>query len=143
MAKRTKESRVSGIGGVFFKAKDPKILADWYRRHLGVQCEDNVAVFTWKSGNGSKRVGHTIWSIFPSDTTYFGDGPSPFMINYRVRDLDRVLGALREEGVSVESKIEDSPYGRFGWITDPEGNRIELWQPPEEYRAPEKGMPMD
>lgn len=142
MAARTRRARVTGIGGIFFKAKDPKALSEWYRRHLGLSVENSMVLFTWGGGGDGKAKGHTVWSIFPADTTYFGDGAS-FMINYRVKDLDAVLAALRKEGVVVDPKVEDYEYGRFGWITDPEGNRIELWEPPKAYRAPEKAMPME
>jgi len=143
MVARTRRARVTGIGGIFFKAKDPKALVQWYRRHLGIHIEDAVALFTWRSGRDGKRKGHTVWSIFPADTTYFGEGGAPFMINYRVKDLDGVLAALRDEGVKADRRVEDTEYGRFGWITDPEGNRIELWEPPKVYRAPERAMPME
>jgi len=143
MASRARRPRVAGIGGIFFKAKDPKGLVEWYRRHLGLQVEGSVALFTWRSGRDGKAEGHTVWSIFPADTDYFGKGGAPFMLNYRVRDLDDVLAKLRKEGVDVDPKVEDFEYGRFGWVTDPEGNRIELWEPPKAYRAPEKSMPME
>jgi len=143
MAARARQARVTGIGGIFFKAKDPKALVAWYRRHLGIPIEDSVALFTWRSGREGNAEGHTVWSIFPRDTTYFGEEGASFMINYRVRDLDRVLAALREDGVEVAGKAQDTEYGRFGWVTDPEGNRIELWEPPKVYRAPEKAIPME
>lgn len=143
MAARTRRTRVTGIGGIFFKAKDPKSLARWYRLHLGLAIQDSVALFSWRGGRDGKTEGHTVWSIFPADTTYFGEGDAPFMINYRVKDLDGVLAALRAEGVEVPPKIEDSEYGRFAWVTDPEGNRIELWEPPKAYRAPERAMSME
>ena len=133
---------MTGIGGIFFKAKDPNALVRWYRQHLGIAIEDTVALFTWRGGRDGKVKGHTVWSIFPADTKYFGVDGASFMINYRVKDLDGVLAALRAEGVEVARKIEDSEYGRFGWITDPEGNRIELWEPPKKYRTPEKAIPM-
>ena len=142
MAARTRRARVTGIGGIFFKGKDPRVLAQWYRRHLGIRVEDTVALFSWRSGRDGKVQGHTVWSIFPADTTYFGKGGAPFMVNYRVKDLDGVLAALRREGVEVDRKIVDGEQGRFGWVTDPEGNRIELWEPPRVYRAPEKSIPM-
>src|SRR5947207_2952505 len=85
---------------------------------------------------------HTVWSIFPADTKYFGDG-APFMINYRVKDLDAVLASLRREGVSIVPERQNYEYGRFAWITDPEGNRIELWEPPKTYRAPETATTME
>lgn len=143
MAARTRRARVTGIGGIFFRAKDPKGLVRWYRRHLGIAIEDSVALFTWRGGKNGKAKGHTVWSVFPADTTYFGADSASFMINYRVKDLDAVLEALRAERVEVDRKVEDSEYGRFGWITDPEGNRIELWEPPKVYRAPEKAIPME
>ena len=143
MASRTRRARVTGIGGIFFKAKDPKALVRWYHRHLGMNIESTVALFAWRGGRNGKVKGHTVWSIFPANTKYFGEDGASFMINYRVKDLDSVLTALRAEGVKADRKIEDSEYGRFGWITDPEGNRIELWEPPKEYRAPEKAMRME
>ncbi len=143
MAARTRRSRVTGIGGIFFKAKDPEGLARWYREHLGLSIEGMVGLFSWRSGKDGKRVGHTVWSIFPADTTYFGTDDASFMINYRVKDLDAVIAALRKEGVAVDPKIEELEYGRFGWTVDPEGNRIELWEPPKSYHTPEKTMPME
>ena len=143
MAARMRRARVTGIGGIFFKAKDPKALVEWYRRHLGIRIEDTVALFTWRSGRDGRVQGHTVWSIFPADTKYFGEGRASFMINYRVKDLDGVLAALRNAGVETDRKVEASEHGRFAWITDPEGNRIELWEPPKVYRAPERAMPME
>jgi len=134
---------VTGIGGIFFKAKNPEELSRWYREHLGIAVEGNVALFTWRGGKDGKVQGHTVWSLFPADTKYFGEDGGAFMINYRVKDMDRVLAALRAEGVNVARKVEDSEYGRFGWITDPEGNRIELWEPPRLNRAPEKAIEME
>jgi predicted enzyme related to lactoylglutathione lyase len=134
---------VSGIGGIFFKAEDPKALVQWYRRHLGLQTQDTMALFSWRGGKEGKVKGHTVWSIFPAKTAYFGEGGASFMINYRVKDLDALIAALRDEGVKVDPKIEETEHGRFGWITDPEGNRIELWEPPKAYRAPEKTMTME
>jgi catechol 2,3-dioxygenase-like lactoylglutathione lyase family enzyme len=120
--------RVTGIGGIFFKAKDPKELTDWYRRHLGVPADEaGLWMFRW-AADGAPGV--TVWSAFPADTEYLGPEAARFMINYRVDDIDAVLEALRQEGVWIDEKREDSEYGRFAWIADPEGNRIELWQPP-------------
>jgi predicted enzyme related to lactoylglutathione lyase len=121
--------RVTGIGGVFFKANDPKTLQEWYARHLGVPVgEHGFATFPWRELDGKEAM--TVWSAFPRDTRHFGDGPQTFMLNYRVDDLDAVLAALAAEGVTVE-KREDGEFGRFGWIVDPEGNRVELWEPPK------------
>jgi len=143
MAASKRKPRVTGIGGIFFKAKDPKALARWYRDRLGIAIEGTNAVYEWRSGKEARRKGHTIWGLFPANTTYFGKPGSSFMLNYRVKDLDAVLAALRREGVKVDPKVEDLPYGRFAWVTDPEGNRIELWQPPKGNQAPEKSIPME
>jgi predicted enzyme related to lactoylglutathione lyase len=118
--------RVLGVGGIFFKARDPKTLAAWYRDHLGVPLETDQTYATFKS-SGAAEV--TAWSTFPAETTYFGEGPAPFMLDYRVRDLDAMLAQLRAAGARVEERIEEYDFGRFGWAIDPEGNRFELWQP--------------
>ena len=123
--------RVTGIGGVFFKAKDPKVLAEWYRAHLGLAVEPwGGTVFKWASPDNPTGTGSTVWSPFPDTTTYFSPGNASFMINYRVENLAAVLQALRDEGCDVDEKVQDSEYGKFGWVVDPEGNRIELWEPP-------------
>lgn len=127
----TTPARVTGIGGVFFKARDRAVLGEWYRRHLGIDVQEGgFAVFRWRDETDPERGGATVWSLFPEDTEYFGSKDQRAMINYRVADLDAVLAALRREGVTVDERVEETPEGRFGWITDPEGNRIELWQPP-------------
>src|SRR2546427_13165172 len=100
MAARTRRARVTGIGDIFFKARDPEALARWYREHLGIAIEGMVALFAWRSGKDGKRVGHTVWSIFPADTSYFGKDEASFMINYRVKDLDAGGASLREAGVA-------------------------------------------
>jgi predicted enzyme related to lactoylglutathione lyase len=128
----TTPPRVTGIGGVFFKARDRAALGEWYRTHLGIDVQDGgFAVFRWRDGETDpERGGSTVWSLFPEDTEYFGSKNQRVMINYRVGDLDAVLASLRREGVTVDERVEETPEGRFGWITDPEGNRIELWEPP-------------
>src|SRR5215475_6816940 len=117
---------VLGIGGVFFKAKDPKGLAAWYAEHLGVPVADGG-----NYGQFSEDHAETVWATFPLDTKYFAPSESSLMINYRVADLDAMLAQLRAAGVVVDEKIEESVFGRFGWAMDPEGNRFELWQPPK------------
>jgi len=121
-------ARVTGIGGVFFKAQDPEALRAWYRRHLEMDIQPWGGVsFPWHGDHDPDRTGATVWSISSAMTDYY---PGPFMINYRVADLDAVLAALRAEGCDVDDKTDASEFGKFGWVTDPEGNRIELWQPP-------------
>ena len=124
--------RVTGIGGVFFKTQDPEKLKRWYQQHLGIIPDsDGYVSFRWREKDDPERVGYTAWSPFAQDTRYFDPSTKPFMINYRVADLHRLLEQLREEGVQVDDHVEESEYGRFGWIMDPEGNRVELWEPPE------------
>ncbi len=123
--------RVTGIGGVFFKARNPDGLRDWYRRHLGLDIQDwGGLAFQWQRPEAPEPHGATVWTIFPASTQYFDPSPAPFMINYRVADLDGVLAALRAEGCTVDERSEASEFGKFGWVMDPEGNRLELWQPP-------------
>jgi len=123
--------RVTGIGGIFFKARDPKALAGWYRDHLGIPVEEwGGAAFRWASDSNPDGVGTTIWNPFNDDTTYFAPSGASFMVNYRVADLHGLLDALRAEGVEVVGEPQDSEYGKFGWILDPEGNKLELWEPP-------------
>jgi predicted enzyme related to lactoylglutathione lyase len=115
--------RVTGIGGVFFRARDAANLRAWYRDHLGIDVEAawGGCAFKWR------EPGATVWSAFAADSNYF---PGSYMINYRVDDLDAMLAQLRRAGTTVDERIEDGPDGRFGWAADPEGNRFELWQPP-------------
>ena len=128
-------ARVTGIGGVFLRARDPRALAAWYSRTLGIQLNRHTGTtFLWKD-EVPRSTGMTAWSIFPADTEYFGPGdnrhdqaPQQAMINYRVDNLDEMIEQLKAEGVSIDP-LEEYEYGRFAWITDPEGNRIELWQP--------------
>jgi len=123
-------ARVTGIGGVFFKARDAEALCAWYRTHLGLDIQPwGGATFRWRDGEASGREGVTVWTIFPASSDYFGPDKA-LMINYRVDDLADVLRQLREEGCDVEEKIDESEFGKFGWVRDPEGNRVELWEPP-------------
>ena len=129
--------RVTGIGGIFFKAKDPETLYQWYEKHLGVRRapDGSGVIFEWGEDNDGEPGGMTVWSIFPRDTKYFEPSASQFMINYRVQDLDGLLQALQTEGVQIDPHREDYDYGRFAWIMDPEGNRVELWEPPRGKQA--------
>jgi predicted enzyme related to lactoylglutathione lyase len=127
--------RVTGIGGIFFKADQPEALRAWYQEHLGIPNEKYGASFWWRDDENPDRRGMTIWSIFARESTYFDPSTSPFMINYRVDNLDALLEQLRAEGVTIDPKREDHEYGRFAWIIDPAGNRIELWEPPKSESA--------
>ena len=121
--------RVTGVGGVFIKAKDPAKLGAWYKTHLGIDVQSwGGAVFRWADDPGASN-GATAWLV--SNGSTFAPSSSPFMIDYRVADLRGLLKALREEGCQVLDKVEESEFGIFGWVMDPEGNKVELWQPPE------------
>jgi predicted enzyme related to lactoylglutathione lyase len=118
--------RVIGIGGIFLKAKDPKALQAWYVRHLGFpETKDGYVVFV----NKPDQREHAVWSLFPQDTTYFQPSEQVCMFNYRVADLEALLEVLAKEGVEIVGDIQRESYGKFGWIMDPEGNKIELWEP--------------
>ncbi|MFO0745862.1 MAG: VOC family protein [Myxococcota bacterium] len=122
--------RVQGIGGIFFKAKDPKALATWYADNLGIEIEGwGGAQFRWADLDPERRA-TTVWSPFAETTGYFAPSEKPFMLNFRVASLDRMLDQLRANGVTVDEKVQRSEYGHFGWCMDPEGNRVELWEPP-------------
>ncbi|MBZ0250659.1 MAG: VOC family protein [Burkholderiales bacterium] len=124
--------RVTGIGGIFFKAKDPAALRAWYKAHLGIDVQEwGGTAFPWADEAGNAVKGTTVWSIGAADGDYFAPSTAPFMVNYRVADLAALLAALRAEGCIVLEKTDDSEYGKFGWVIDPEGNKVELWQPPE------------
>jgi len=124
--------RVTGIRGIFMSANDPKALRDWYKKHLGIDVQDwGGAAFTWTDSDGNPTSGTTIWSVGPADGKHFAPSKSTFMVNYRVEDLEVLLKALRAEGCNVLDKADDSEYGKFGWVIDPEGNKVELWQPPQ------------
>ncbi|MCU1305318.1 MAG: glyoxalase [Acidobacteriaceae bacterium] len=123
--------RVTGIGGIFFKSENAEKLYGWYEKHLGIQrMPGNGVAFEWKEAE-TGATGYTLWSLFPRSTKYFDPSSASFMVNYRVEDLDALLALLKQEGVEIEDRREDSEYGRFAWIMDPEGNRIELWEPPK------------
>lgn len=123
--------RVTGIGGIFFKSKDPVALRSWYQDHLGVDVQEwGGAVFRWADSSGHPTTGTTIWTVLDADGDYLSPGSSSFMVNYRVEDLHGLIQTLRAEGCNVVDKTEESEYGKFGWVIDPEGNKVELWEPP-------------
>jgi predicted enzyme related to lactoylglutathione lyase len=123
--------RVIGIGGIFFKTEDREAMRTWYSQHLGIKSETWGATFDWLRDDDEKAKTYTAWSPFKKDTPYFAPSEKPFMINYQVENLHELLAILRKEGVHVFDETEESEFGKFGWILDPEGNKIELWQPPD------------
>lgn len=123
--------RVTGIGGVFFKAKDAPTLRAWYKRHLGVDVQDwGGAAFMWSDDAGNPTGGMTAWCINPETSKQFAPSAASFMINYRVEDVHALAKVLKEEGCNVLDDIQDTEYGKFAWVIDPEGNKVELWEPP-------------
>lgn len=123
--------RVTGIGGIFFTAQDAPALQAWYKRHLGIDVQPwGGTAFTWTDAAGKPVGGTTIWSVGPAAGAPFAPGKAPFMVNYRVEDVRALVQVLRDEGCNVLDKIDDSEYGVFAWVIDPEGNKVELWQPP-------------
>ena len=124
--------RVTGIGGIFFSAKDPAALQAWYKQHLGIDVQPwGGAAFDWTDAEGNPTKGTTAWLIGADDGKHFAPSKSTFMVNYRVENLTTLLQALRDEGCNVlEKTTEDADYGKFGWVMDPEGNKVELWEPP-------------
>ena len=123
--------RVTGIGGIFFQARDPAALCAWYRQHLGIDVQEwGGTAFAWTDGQGQPTAGTTVWSIGAAATAPFAPSAAPFMVNYRVADLHGLVAALRAEGCQVLEKTEESAYGKFAWVIDPEGHKVELWEPP-------------
>lgn len=121
--------RVTGLGGVFFKSDDNKKLYQWYKKHLDINFTDWGGHFKWRDLNEDK-VCYTAWSIFKEDTKYLDPSTKGMMINYRVDNLEALMKILEEEGVQIVGDMEVSEYGKFGWVMDPDGNKIELWEPP-------------
>lgn len=123
-------AKATGLGGVFVRARDPKKLTAWYGEHLGLNVTDwGGVVFVWDECPAPEGHGATAWSLFPADTEYFGEGSQQMMLNFRVDDLDALLTQLAAKGVWIDTKRQDEAYGRFAWIKDGEGNRVELWEP--------------
>ena len=123
-------SRVTGIGGIIIRANDPKMMCDWYKAHLGIDIQDwGGTAFRWIDDKGNPIHGTTAFSI--GDGSNIEPSKSPFMVNYRVDDLHTLLCQLRLAKCHVLDNVEESEFGKFGWVMDPEGNKIELWQPPE------------
>ncbi len=121
------KNRVTGLGGFFFKTKDPEKIRDWYKDRLGLNTNPYGCTFWWKDKEGKDCS--TQWSPFKEDTKYFDPSEKQFMMNFRVEDLEGLLATLKQEGVTIVGEMEEYEYGKFGWILDPEGNKIELWEP--------------
>lgn len=121
--------KVTGVGGIFFKSKDPKQLTEWYHKHLGLNTNPYGATFDWFEGDDATKKGQTQWTLFPETTKYFDPSPRDFMINYRVENLEALVEELRKEGVTILDQIETYDYGKFVHILDGEGNKIQLWEP--------------
>jgi predicted enzyme related to lactoylglutathione lyase len=127
--KHIQMKKVTGIGGIFFKCKDPKKMREWYQTHLGLNTNEYGAVFEWHQGADSTKKGFTQWSPFKETTKYFEPSTKEFMINYRVENIEELVEQLKKEGVTITDKIEPFEYGKFVHIVDVEGNKIELWEP--------------
>jgi predicted enzyme related to lactoylglutathione lyase len=119
--------RVTGIGGIFFKSENPNATKEWYKNHLGLPVNDYGCTFRGKDSDGNDSA--TQWSPFAKDTKYFEPSEKQFMMNFRVDNLEVLLKTLKDEGVTIVGEMESHDYGKFGWILDPEGNKIELWEP--------------
>jgi predicted enzyme related to lactoylglutathione lyase len=129
--------RVTGLGGVFFKTNDKAATVEWYRKHLGIDSASwGGFQFMWREKDAQERVGYTVWSPFKGDTEYFAPSEKPFMINYRVADLAGLIAALKSEGVQVLGEIKEEENGKFAWIMDPDGNKLELWEPVDPAKDP-------
>jgi predicted enzyme related to lactoylglutathione lyase len=120
-------AKVIGLGGVFFKSENPQQLRKWYKEHLGIESEEWGAVFNFPTGEGA----YNVWSPFSNTTNYMEPSQKPFMVNFIVDDCFALMEQLKESGQNVSGEPEVSEFGRFGWVIDPEGNKIELWEPPK------------
>lgn len=124
--------RVTSIGGVFFKCKNPEAQMDWYATHLGIAMDKYGTSFQWRQADDKEKMGHTAWSAFNDNTDYFGDPSQQFMINYRVENLPALVEQLKKEGVTIVDEIAEFEYGKFIHLLDLEGNRVELWEANDE-----------
>jgi len=131
--------RVTGIGGIFFKCQDPEKIRKWYARHLGFKTDEYGAMFESRQADAPEKKVYLQWSPFKQDTQYFEPSSKPFMVNYRVENLEKLVAELRKEGVEIVDDIETFEYGKFIHILDPEGNKVELWEPVDEASADMQG----
>jgi catechol 2,3-dioxygenase-like lactoylglutathione lyase family enzyme len=127
--KMEQRGRILGIGGVFFKSANRDQMREWYSKHLGLTDKGEGAMLPWREHDDPEKEHVTVWAVFPASSKYFDPSPAPFMINYIVDDMDALLDRLKQEGVKIDAKRMDESYGRFAWIYDLDGNKIELWQP--------------
>jgi catechol 2,3-dioxygenase-like lactoylglutathione lyase family enzyme len=127
--KMEQRGRIIGIGGIFFKSANRDQMREWYSKHLGLADKGEGAMLPWREHDDPQKEHVTVWTIFADSTHYLDPSHAPFMINYIVDDMDALLERLRQEGVKIDPKRMDESYGRFAWIYDPDGNKIELWQP--------------
>ncbi len=125
---KEQRGRILGIGGVFFKSANRDQMREWYSKHLGLVDKGSGAMLPWREHDDPQKEHVTVWTVFPASTKYF-DPSQQFMVNYIVDDMDALLDRLKQEGVKIDPKRMDESYGRFAWIYDPDGNKIELWQP--------------
>ncbi len=131
LSNKTKTGKVTGIGGVFFKCKDPMKLKEWYKTNLGLPTNEYGVMFEWRQGSDTTNKGLTQWSPFPETTKYFAPSTKDFMINYRVENMEELVGQLKKAGVTIADTVENTDYGKFVHIIDLEGNKVELWEPKE------------
>jgi catechol 2,3-dioxygenase-like lactoylglutathione lyase family enzyme len=125
----SQQGRILGIGGIFFKSANQQQMKEWYAKNLGLADGGHGVMLPWREADNPENEQMTIWSIFPATTTYLEPSQASFMVNYIVDDLDALLERLAQAGVQIDPKRQDESYGRFAWIFDPDGNKIELWQP--------------
>jgi catechol 2,3-dioxygenase-like lactoylglutathione lyase family enzyme len=130
--KMEQRGRILGIGGVFFKSANRDQMREWYSKHLGLADKGQGVMLPWREHGDPTKEHVTVWTIFPASTKYLDPSNAPFMINYVVDDLDALLDRLKQEGVRIDDKRMNESFGRFAWIYDLDGNKIELWQPPSE-----------
>lgn len=127
-----KKGRITGIGGVFFKTKNPDAMRAWYHEKFGLASDKYGYAFNWRKPENPQKKGSTAWNAFDDNSTYFQPSNQKYMINYRVENLEELIAELKESGVTVVGEIEKYEYGKFGWVLDPDGNKIELWEPVDE-----------
>jgi catechol 2,3-dioxygenase-like lactoylglutathione lyase family enzyme len=136
----SERGRILGIGGIFFKSANQQQMREWYGKHLGLADKGGGVMMPWREKDNPEKEHVTVWTVFPGNTKYFEPSQAAFMVNYIVDDLDALLERLQKEGVKIDPKRQNEDYGRFAWIYDPDGNKIELWQPltPKEEIAESK-----